>query len=439
ELYRRRFLPDETADVRLYGLGVNDQFLISGADHAAINVRMIGGSGEDLVVNEGRGSTTYYDTDAGNDVSAAGRTRLELSDDPANNRYEPEDHRHPRTIPGVMPGYSSTDGVVIGASLTFHRPGFRRHPWAFTHHLAASYATGTNGVAGQYRARVYDAFGEEWDAVFDVSGSSAYISYFHGFGNEITIVEPPGSFYHAGLAEVEAGLSVIRRVEQSIEFQVGGGGAYRNVQEDSTRFIDTPAAGLSPDVFDGAFFASGFAALTLNAVDNVVNPRQGFKWSNRLDLHGGINDPASTFLAAGSDLAVFVSPRLDPQLTLAGRLGVGHNFGDFPFYEAQNLSGNSNLRGLRRNRYNGRTVAFQNLEARARMIEKISRTFPITVGILGFVDNGRVWTDGESSSVWHQGYGGGLWFTVLDLSVASATVAQGDDGLQFIFGLDFFY
>lgn len=440
ELYRRIFYPGQTAEIRLYGLGGNDQFVISGTDHSTINVRMIGGSGEDRVENPVRGSTTYYDTIEGNDVSEAGRSNVVLSDDPENNRYEPENYRYPHTIPGIMPGYGSTDGVIIGASLTFHRPGFRSHPWAFTHHFNAAFATSTDGVRGQYIGRLYDAFGEEWDAVFDLNGSTvSYVNNFYGLGNETMPASASSSYHHVGLGDLETTFSVIKRVEQSIEFRFGGGGAYHNVEEDSTRFVGTPAAELTPSDFDGSFFARGFATLTLNATDNAVNPKRGFRWTTRTSLHGGLGESAPTFASAGSDLSLYASLSTERQLTVAGRVGMGRNFGTFPFYLAQSLGGSTNLRGLRRERYSGRTAAYQNVEVRGEVIPTVSRTFPLTVGVLGFVDNGRVWADGESSSVWHQAYGGGVWVSVLDLYLMQASLAQGDDGLQFSFGLNFFY
>ncbi len=439
EIYRRLFRPRETREIRLYGLGGRDQFVISGADNSVIKVRMIGGSGEDRVENSGRGNTTYYDTVDGNDVSQVGRTGLTLSDDPANNRYSPGDYQHPWNTTLITPGYNATDGLILGASFTARRPGFRRIPWAYTHFVSAAFSTGTSGFQGRFESRFHDAFGDEWDATIGLGGSTAsYVNNFYGIGNETSSTSSTQSFFYAGIAGLKVEASAIRRVEQSLEFRFGGGGSYRMVDDDSTRFIGTPEAGLSADAFEGAYFANGYVSITLNAVDNAVNPRQGFRWTGRSDVFGGVNEPASTFLALGSDLTAYFSPSLHPQVTFAARAGVGHNIGTFPFYEAQSLGG-TNFRSLRRQRYSGRTVAFQNVEARARVVESISSVLPLSIGVLGFLDNGRVWADDETSSTWHQGYGGGLWFSTLDLYVISATLGQGDDGLQFNFGLGFFF
>jgi len=38
---------------------------------------------------------------------------------------------------------------------------------------------------------------------------------------------------------------------------------------------------------------------------------------------------------------------------------------------------------------------------------------PLTFGIFGFYDLGRVWIPDENSKTWHTGYGGGLYITPL--------------------------
>src|SRR5690606_13367691 len=165
-------------------------------------------------------------------------------------------------------------------------------------------------------------------------------------------------------------------------------------------------------------------------------------------LHAGLNEPAETFGDLSSALAFYVSPRLVPQFTLTARVGGGHNVGDFPFFAAQTIGGEENVRGLVRQRYSGRTALYQNVEARLELFEAFASFVPATVGVLGFADNGRVWADddlvdGDDDDAffagWHQGFGGGLWFSVLDRFVLTGTAASGDDGLLFNVRLRFLY
>jgi hypothetical protein len=56
--------------------------------------------------------------------------------------------------------------------------------------------------------------------------------------------------------------------------------------------------------------------------------------------------------------------------------------------------------------------------------------------VLGFVDTGRVWLDGEESRAWHTGLGGGLWYSFLnDRSVFSVGFAHSkEDDLVYLKG-----
>jgi outer membrane protein assembly factor BamA len=140
-----------------------------------------------------------------------------------------------------------------------------------------------------------------------------------------------------------------------------------------------------------------------------------------------------------SALSAYVSPSYTPQVTLAARVGGAHKLGDFPFYGAATLGSKSNLRGFRSTRFAGRTSFYQNVDLRIELF-KFSTYLAIgKAGIHGFVDNGRVWTDGETSDVWHQGYGGGLWFEMFDLFVLQATAGFSKEDPVVTMGFGFLY
>ena len=79
-------------------------------------------------------------------------------------------------------------------------------------------------------------------------------------------------------------------------------------------------------------------------------------------------------------------------------------FGGFPFFRASTLGGKYNLRGHRSTRFTGRSSAFNNLDLRIGLFRFSTYAAVGEVGLLGFHDLGRVWTDGEESDVWHQAY-----------------------------------
>jgi outer membrane translocation and assembly module TamA len=200
-------------------------------------------------------------------------------------------------------------------------------------------------------------------------------------------------------------------------------------------------AGLPGDaeVFDPQWFAGGDALAVLRHEDRAVNPRQGFRWENRAGVRVGVAGSGETFAPLASALAVYLSPRLDPQVTLALRVGAAHVAGDFPFYEAATLGGEANLRGYRSTRFSGRSALYQNAELRVGLLDFRTYAAGGTLGVLGFVDNGRVWADGQGSTVWHQGYGGGVWADLFDLVLLRGTVAASAEGTFVNIGLGFLY
>ena len=117
------------------------------------------------------------------------------------------------------------------------------------------------------------------------------------------------------------------------------------------------------------------------------------------------------------------------RLTLATRFGGGINIGDFEFYQANVIGGrtNENVRGFRGERYSGKSSLYNNLEARFKLFHFNAYIFPADFGIIGLLDNGRVWVDDDTSDLIHTGYGGGLWLSPFSLAVLTATYTFSDD------------
>ena len=100
------------------------------------------------------------------------------------------------------------------------------------------------------------------------------------------------------------------------------------------------------------------------------------------------------------------------------------------------MGGDYDLRGFRNERFLGKQSFFQSTDLRWN-IGKIKSIVPMSYGILGGYDYGRVWLDGEDSSLWHQSVGGGIWLNGLDLVTARVTFFNSQDGNRIAFGLGF--
>ncbi|NBC19147.1 MAG: BamA/TamA family outer membrane protein [Bacteroidetes bacterium] len=444
-LYRRTFLRGETEEVRLYGLGGNDTFDLDGAVRRGVRVRAIGGAGADAFSDRshvaGLGKkTVLYDTETGQNAWAPGReTRVVRRDDPAVNAYRPELFKHDALLPQVFFGSNDDDGVFLGGGVKRIVHGFRKVPYARTHRLVANVATRTQAFNIVYAGHYVDVL-HGWDATLDLSYLSPdNIRNFYGLGNETEDVEDDRTFYQARLTRATAAPALVRHVEGGLAVRIGTGAQFIRVREDEDRFIGQVQEGISENTFENQWFALASAGLALDRTDDPVNPMLGVRWTGDAVLHAGFRNATDTYGTLSSRLAAYVSPSTSPQVTLALRVGAAHNVGAFPFFGANTLGARDNLRGYRSTRFAGRTSTYQNAELRMALFDFSTYLAIGTFGVLGFVDNGRVWTDGETSDVWHQGYGGGIWATVFDAFALTGTLGVSPEELTFTLKLGFLY
>jgi hypothetical protein len=113
---------------------------------------------------------------------------------------------------------------------------------------------------------------------------------------------------------------------------------------------------------------------------------------------------------------------LGQKLTLANRLLAQNTIGDAPFYAlseiqtsqktTDGLGGSGTVRGLPKDRYVGKGMLVSNNELRWRAADFTLGGRQSSVVVSGFVDAGRVWSDGidlsSALAAIHAGYGGGV-------------------------------
>lgn len=444
ELFRRIFNPDETKEIRLFGLDGNDQFVIHGEAQAGTLVRAIGGPGEDRfedtsTVHGSRKLTRFYDTTADNTWVTGSETRVHQSDDPAINAYNLGTHHFHEANPVAFFGFNKDDGVLLGGGAVWTRHGFRKDPFAYQHRVMANASLSTDAFNARYVGHYTDVLGT-WDMGLDASVFSPNsIRNFYGLGNETANTAEDAQFYQARFSRVVIAPSFIQSLDEGIEVFLSPSFEYTNVRLDEDRFVAQPQAGISATTFEDQWFGGAEIGVTLHTTDDAANPQQGFRWTTSADLNVGLRNSSETYTTLASALALYVSPSLSPQVTVAVQVGGAHTEGDFPFYSANTLGGSANLRGYRNTRFAGRSTFYQNADLRIQAFRFANYFGYGTVGVLGFFDNGRVWTDGEDSDVWHQGYGGGVWLALLNQFVLTGTYGLSDEnkGVTVRFGFQF--
>jgi outer membrane translocation and assembly module TamA len=157
----------------------------------------------------------------------------------------------------------------------------------------------------------------------------------------------------------------------------------------------------------------------------------------------------SSFDYAGVTLGERRYVRLSSRVLFAQRLSLDVLFGEVPFFEwaqtggitsSEGVGGMTSVRGIERNRFAGYIKAFSNSELRVHATEFNLLGGENRLGVVGFLDLGRVWHPGTSDGAWyawHPGIGTGLRLTrraaVVRVDYAMST-ESGRQGLYFSVG-----
>ena len=120
---------------------------------------------------------------------------------------------------------------------------------------------------------------------------------------------------------------------------------------------------------------------------------------------------------------------------MAARFGARVSRGAFPLHGAATIGGLSTLRGYRWQRFSGDEAYYGALELRVPLMRANLLVVRGRLGVIGFVDAGRVRFRDRSPGGWHTGRGGGLMLETLG-TVAWAAWARGEED-RFYVGLGF--
>jgi outer membrane protein assembly factor BamA len=309
-------------------------------------------------------------------------------------------------------------------------------------------ATGAFNV--KYNGTFTDVLGP-WDLKLNVDVSAPNsVTNFFGYGNESTFnqhadddfdVDKAIDFYRLRFKYFNQKALLVKDVGSQASLGIGHHFQSAKVSDHydgEDRFIldpgniDDSASFFSWKVYEGALLQFHY-----DSRDHSRLPTRGINWLTEFGAYAGLNGNSKNVAILNSEISFFFSLRLPSRLTVATRFGGGYNFGDGEFFQSQVLGGLSNLRGYRKDRFYGDSRFYNNTELRLKLGTIRNRIVPISTGIYGFNDVGRVWYDGEDSNKWHHGYGGGIWISPLNVTVISLELGKSEEELLFNFRLGF--
>ncbi|QCW98623.1 hypothetical protein FGM00_00240 [Aggregatimonas sangjinii] len=433
KIFERTFDPKETKELWIYGLGDDDVFEVLGPEKNNITIRLIGGYGADVFKISEKKNIKVYDWEHEETTFEGETPKRNLSNMYKTNTYhwryfEPNINL---LVPAI--GFRTDDGVFLGVKETYTYKGFNAAKFRQKHSIAANYFFKFRALEASYSG-IFAGIMPMWN--FEVNGyytNNRFSRNFFGFGNETVNLEDTldRDFYRDRM--------------QRISFDVGI--AYHTLRfkalYESYRTRELPNRLFTPDNVDPEVFNSqNYVGAEMSALYDKADAKDFPSKYIIIGLSAGFK--ANTSIAANKfgylKFKLGFSHKLIPSGDVVlGTMGeVMTNFGnDYFYYHAASIGGNNGLRGFRDERFSGKTYFYQTTDLRWRVKRYVTAVAPVTVGIYGGFDYGRVWQPNESSNIWHTSQGIGFWASGLDFITLNLGAFNSKEGILFQFGFGF--
>lgn len=417
-IYSRIFSDEETKEIRLFGIDGNDVFHIHGDANNSILIRIIGGPDKDSVINES-GTINYYDN-PGNIVS--GKVKKHLSVDSSINAYNYERRDFDKKGFFVMPNYTNVRGIFIDVGYKATTYKWRKEPFATRQAIKMNYSISNKSFGGDYNGIFNEAIGK-WNILLDARYDQVLKHYFFGLGNE-TPYTSKIEYYNLHTSEGRASIGLNRIFAKHNSFTLAGFYETNKIKNEVQHLpIETVFLG-DQTIFDRKNFLGALISYAYYNVNDEVVPTKGFGFSANASHTKNLTQTDKWFNKYWTALGFYLP--FSKSFSFASRNGFSTLSGTPEFYQYNWIGGGQNLRGFHRERFYGKTSFYNDNEL--RWIPNVrSYLFNGKIGLIAFVDNGRVWMPDENLNKWHVGYGGGLLISPFNKVVATVYYGMSED------------
>jgi len=435
-LYRRIFDPSVTKQIRLY-TGKGDDSVLINNKTSPIKLRIVGGKGKKYFnVTSSRRKVTLYEKKSGTVIEGKSNAIIKkFSNDSLNTAFVPT-NRYNVLLPQLTFGYNLDDGVLLGTGFKYIYQGFRKTPYAGVQQLVGSHSFSTLAFFIKYRGEWLKAFGK---ADFIIQGS-AFVPHntqnYFGSGNE-TSIDRTGEyrkFYRARFNFYNLESTFRWKYKKGLSVEVGPAFQYYQLNPalNKGRFIENvslihtyDSTSLSKEKIHGGLVIN----FEVDKRSNALLPVWGMYLNLRNVGYIGLNNASKSFAQVTGEVDLYKSVNASSTIVIAERVGGTFTIGHPAFYQTAFLGGRENLMGYHKNRFSGQHMIYNNLELRIKLADFASYiVLPGQLGLIGFYDVGRVWEINDSSHTWHNGVGGGIYFSPASIAVFRIEAGYSNEG-----------
>lgn len=433
-IYSRIFEPSVTKEIDLYGLNGDDFFEIDKKARSRIKLRIIGGRGNDTFDINGKVKNYLYDLSKENNfIVNKRRTVNKFEEDPEVNKFNTAGFNYDKnSFPNINLGYNAEDGLMAGIGFQRKTFGFRKDPYSTAQKLSTLYAVGNNAYKIQYNGEFNQVISKN-DIMVNAELGKPVLNNFFGLGN-FTKIQGTNNIEYYRVRYNYAYASVLLRRRLGNISSVSAGPAFYNywnhLSDNKNKILSTPSlVGLdSINVYRTKAYAGGKLSLLINNVNSELLPTRGIFWNTEFSTLAGMNKNSRAITALSSDMTVYSSLTDPARVVSVLRLGAGHIFSkNYEYFQAMNLGQNNFLRGFRKNRFSGSSLAYGSLSFLIKLFDSKSYILPGSIGVIAFDDVGRVWAENQKSNKWHNAAGGGLYYSPFNMVIISAALGFSEE------------
>ena len=438
-IYHRVIDPSITRELRLYMNGGEDHIIVRNNSSPVI-IRIVG-DGKSAKKYQLDGASKYlrkihvYEGDS--NVTFTGgfaKVHRHLSGD-ADNTAQELTNRYDKVIPLLSMGFNADDGVVIGAGVKWIKQGFRKQPYALIQEFTLAHSFSTNAYRASYTGEWLHVFRHTDIVVKATASAPDNTQNFFGRGNQ-TVFDKTGDYKKYYRTRFDCfGINPAFRWRSAGRYSFSIGPALQfyqyNASENAGRFITNTSllhtydsATLSHDKAHAGIVAD----FTSDHRNDPGLPTLGNHINLQMKSYVGLNSYSKSYLQMTGQFSFYKSIDHRSNIVLSNRTGGGITAGNTTFYQSLFLGGQENLQGYRQFRYAGDHMLYNNTELRIKLANLASYILPGQLGLIGFYDIGKVWQKGYNDKKWHQGVGGGIYFSPARLFVLQLIAGKSEEG-----------
>lgn len=403
--WQQRYNPNITQEVSVYLLGKDDVVINNLKESPGFDLRIVGGTGEDVYPTVSTDDVTYYDTEELEGV-------VHLPTDLQRSVYD-FNYDALLALPYVLADNDFGAGAEI--LLTKYKQSWNRTPYDTRHRWAIRYYPRNTAIRLGYKRLRREVY-RQWHAdtyarlAFRDTRADNYTGINQGLPADFVDERLLGGRYYVDNTSIDLRQGLRRELFGKSDYRAHLGVQYLHIFDKGN---DETLLALPDDNVQ----VYHHSAINLDFTDRTTYPTSGALYRAEGRLGYTLTDDTGWYYLIKASTGRIFSWRDISKTIVLVHAGLDYAAGELRYYNYPSIGNGRYLRGTLNDVIRTGFVSYVNTELRKEVHNSKNRILPFTLGISGHYD--RVWLPAEiggESGFTADGYGGGAYMTFLDHS-----------------------